>query len=98
MCPADDKQIVGVERAILRVLCADSLPAPIRDGAKDRLKSYKWHDEEHRVVFQALQRLHGRSRIFVREELPASATKLAFPDVNWPDYFDGEELNGDAIE
>jgi hypothetical protein len=98
MCPGDDKRIVDVERAILRALCADSLPASIRDNANDRLRGYKWHDEEHWVVYQALQRLHGRHRISVREELPASATKLAFPDVNWPNYFGGEEVNKDGIE
>jgi hypothetical protein len=98
MCPADDKRILDVERAILRALCTDSLPAAIRDSANDRLKGYEWRDQEHWVVYQALQRLHGHRRVSLREELPASATKLAFPDVNWPDYFGAEELNKDSIE
>ena len=98
MCPASDRKIADVERAILRALCADSLPASVRDSANDRLKNYKWRDEEHWVVYQALRKLNGQRRVSLREELPASATKLAFPDVNWPNYFGGEELNGDAIE
>lgn len=98
MGPAENRKIVDVERAILRALCTDSLPAPVRDSANDCLRGYEWRDEEHWVVYQALQRLHGRQRISVREELPASAAKLAFPDVSWPNYFGGEEVDKDGIE
>ena len=98
MRPPSDRSVDDIERAILRALCTDSLPASVRDSAHDRLRGYKWHDEEHWVVYQALQRLRGRRRISVREELPASATKLAFPDVNWPNYFGGEEPDKDGIE
>ncbi len=98
MCPPGDRSIVDVERAILRALCSDSLPAEVRESARDRLRGYQWRDEEHWVVYQALQRLHGSRRMSLREELPASATKLAFPDVNWPNYFGGEEPDKDGIE
>jgi hypothetical protein len=98
MCSLGDRQIVDVERAILRVLCMDTLPATVRSSANDLLKSYEWRDQEHWVVYHALQKLQGRRRVSLREELPASATKLAFPDVNWPDYFGSEELNENAIE
>jgi hypothetical protein len=98
MCPAEDRRIVDVERAILRAMCTDSLPPSVRDSANDRLKGYEWRDREHWVVYQALQRFHGQRRVSLREELPASATKLAFPDVNWPNYFGAEELDKDGFE
>jgi hypothetical protein len=52
------------------------------------LENYRWHDPEHRVVYEALQAVRGGARLSLREELPAHATRLGFPDVGWQDYFD----------
>jgi hypothetical protein len=44
-------------------------------------------DPKHRVVFEALTALPGRQPSALREQLPAQATRMGFPDVNWQNYF-----------
>jgi hypothetical protein len=52
-----------------------------------QLRAYPWQDPEHRVIFEALTALPGRSATELREQLPAQATRMGFPDVNWQNYF-----------
>lgn len=92
----ESRRIVDLERQILGALCnplAESpLPqqAPLKSnaGLAGRLLAHNWRDEEHRVVFDAILRLPGRSAAELREQLPAQATRMGFPDVEWADYFD----------
>jgi hypothetical protein len=52
-----------------------------------QLRAHHWQDPEHRVVFEALTLLPGRQASDLREQLPAQATRMGFPDVNWQNYF-----------
>jgi hypothetical protein len=52
-----------------------------------QLRTHHWQDPEHRVVFEALTALPGRPASDLREQLPAQATRMGFPDVNWQNYF-----------
>jgi hypothetical protein len=52
-----------------------------------QLRTHRWQDPEHRVVFEALTMLPGREAAELREQLPAQATRMGFPDVNWEEYF-----------
>jgi hypothetical protein len=52
-----------------------------------QLRTHRWQDPEHRVVFEALTLLPGREAAELREQLPAQATRMGFPDVNWEEYF-----------
>jgi hypothetical protein len=82
------EQIVEMERAVLRAMCGGSLaPAQIK-AAREALREYAWRDEEHRVVFEALARMRNADAIPLRQQLPAHATRMGFPDVDWPLYFD----------
>jgi hypothetical protein len=51
------------------------------------LSSHVWQDAEHRVVFEAIQRLSSSDPQLLREQLPAQTTRMGFPDVNWENYF-----------
>jgi hypothetical protein len=64
------------------------------------LEKYEWRDPEHRVVYEALQETQGTGplSLSLREQLPAHATRLGFPDVDWRDYFDGAESGPADIE
>ncbi|MFZ0883394.1 MAG: hypothetical protein WAN14_08350 [Candidatus Acidiferrales bacterium] len=98
--PAADKSlaIFELERKILRALCREhansSAPADLdaqsRASAVAELSSHKWQDAEHRIVFEALARLPGRDAAQVRGQLPAQATRMGFPDVQWEAYFASE--------
>lgn len=68
-------------------MCGGALPSSQIDAAREALRGYAWRDEEHRVVFEALARARNVHLIPLREQLPAHATRMGFPDVDWPLYF-----------
>jgi hypothetical protein len=96
---------VDLESRILRALCSapsafsstDANDPPRRAAILAQLRLYRWQDPEHRVVFEALTLLPGRSVTELREQLPAQATRMGFPDVNWQAYF-AAAANDPAIE
>jgi len=83
------------------VLCA--LCAGVSDsggltisGAKALLEKYVWQGPDNRVVFECLCGLSsGVSGGQLREQLPAQATRLGFPDVEWGDYLRPVGVAGD---
>ncbi|MFZ0583224.1 MAG: hypothetical protein WA690_13265 [Candidatus Acidiferrales bacterium] len=95
--PAADKSlaIFELERKTLRALCRERLDGPARAdldaqsraAAVSELLLHNWQDAEHRIVFEALARLPGRDAAELRRQLPAQATRMGFPDVQWETYF-----------
>ena len=55
------------------------------------LENYRWHEPEHRVVYEALKVAVRRNREPLREQLPAEATRMGFPDVDWAAYFEAPD-------
>jgi hypothetical protein len=88
-----------LEREILRLLCnlPDAPPDRARSHALCNLSSHVWEDADHRVVFDALRRSPGKEPALLREQLPAEATRLGFPDVDWTAYF-GDTISRDSRE
>ena len=81
------KRILELERETLRALCIRaSANARHQDTMRD-LSNHVWQDAEHRVVFEAIQRLSSSDPKLLREQLPAQTTRMGFPDVNWENYF-----------
>jgi hypothetical protein len=84
-----------LESRILRALC--STPSALdSSGTRHastcavilaKLGEHRWQHPEHRVVFEALALLQRRNATELREQLPAQATRMGFPDVNWDQYF-----------
>ncbi len=77
-------------------MCCALAARPVTDESADTrtrqrilttLRAHQWRDPEHRVVFEALESLPGRYVKELHEQLPAQATRMGFPDVNWDDYF-----------
>lgn len=91
--------VTKLEREVLRLLCKlpDAQPDRARSHALCNLSSHDWKDIDHRVVFDALRRSPGREPVLLREQLPAEATRLGFPDVDWAEYF-VETISSDAKE
>ena len=76
-----------LERDILRAICCGSKlsGSALEDALRD-LEDYRWQIAEHRIVYAAvaaLQQSHGESLV---EQLPAQATRMGFPDVDWELY------------
>ena len=87
-----------LEQKILAALCAASLPPGERLGAVRMLSMYAWREPEHQTVFQAIQRLSSARQASWREELPAQATRMGFPDVDWSRYFGAPDQHGPAVK
>jgi hypothetical protein len=87
--------LLDLESRILRALCSgpSAFDSPATHHASARaallakLRAHRWQDPEHRVVFEALTWLPGRQAADLREQLPAQATRMGFPDVDWDQYF-----------
>jgi hypothetical protein len=89
MSPSSHESTVALERALLRALCDGTTPAAARDRAKQELENYTWQEEEHKIVYQTLRKARANGAVSLRTELPAHATRLGFPDVDWQSYFAG---------
>jgi hypothetical protein len=88
---------LDLESKILRALCNDPSPPATRPAILASLRTHHWQDPEHRVVFEALTALPARRPQDLREQLPAQATRMGFPDVNWQKYFAADTDNA-ALE
>lgn len=85
----DSTKRVELERDILRAICCCCGKDEAVQAAKQALRGYAWKDSEHGVVFEAVERTRARDAAELRRELPAQATRMGFPDVNWELYFEG---------
>jgi len=82
------RRISEIERRILRALCHGADAGAASEWPCPELKNYRWHEPEHRVVYEALAAAPRRGGRRLRESLPAQAARLGFPDVDWAAYFD----------
>lgn len=93
---SNSRTAFDLERRLLRALCSASPKrSELREEDDEKtleailtaLRRHQWQNPEHRVVFEALALLPGRSKKELREQLPAQATRMGFPDVDWDEYF-----------
>jgi hypothetical protein len=97
---SDDSSIIAtqIERDILRELCAGQIESKDWHSIVNRLSAHEWRDPEHKVVFDALQAVKSDDALTRRQELPAQATRMGFPDVDWGKYLDADAQPGVPIE
>lgn len=55
------------------------------------LTDYSWRGAEHRIVYETLARLRASGGESIAEQLPAQATRMGFPDVDWDLYLQSSE-------
>ena len=80
-------RVFDLERATLCALCVQASVNARDTSVMRELSSHIWQDAEHRVVFEAIQRLCSSDPQLLREQLPAQTTRMGFPDVSWENYF-----------
>jgi hypothetical protein len=80
-------RVLELERDTLCALCIPASANARRETVMRELSSHVWQDAEHRVVFEAIQRLSSSDPKLLREQLPAQTTRMGFPDVKWENYF-----------
>ncbi|HTX15067.1 MAG TPA: hypothetical protein VMD77_07220 [Candidatus Baltobacteraceae bacterium] len=76
-----------LERNIVRALCHAKLSRATWIKITRALGEYTWRDVEHGLVYAAVDRLSAGSPKLLREQLPAQATRMGFPDIDWEPYF-----------
>jgi hypothetical protein len=91
--PSDPNVLPAIEaeRQLLRELCSGRISRGQVLSAVDQLANYEWLVPEHATVFQAVRRAVRAAGDSWREILPAQATRMGFPDVDWPEYFTSDE-------
>jgi hypothetical protein len=90
-----------LERRILRCFCSEEIPAPVLGELTAKLIRYAWKDQDNRVVFDCLKRLTSAKNIMLsqlREQLPAQATRMGFPDVKWGNYIGQEKVDQETTD
>jgi hypothetical protein len=80
-------RILDLERLVLTTLCASSGLGGRRELILADLSRHQWRAPEHRVVYEALTRMRTADPSANSAELPAMATRMGFPDVDWDSYF-----------
>jgi hypothetical protein len=69
--------LVDSERQVLRALCQGALDSRAKLNA---LRSYRWRESVHQVIFNFLISMPGTNAELMREQLPAYLTRRGFPD------------------
>jgi len=77
-----------LELRLLRQLCHAKLTRAAWARIQRDLDAYAWQDVEHGLVYAAIRRLGVTGPQLLREQLPAEATRMGFPDIEWQTYFD----------
>ena len=81
----------------MRALCADTTEMAARATAVRKLENYEWQGAENRVVYEALREVRESGPLSLRDQLPAHATRLGFPDVDWRNYSDRDPADNEEI-
>ena len=89
---------IELERSVLRALCGGDLDSADWNRIAGRLASHAWSDPEHKVVYDALRAVRSNDAQTRREQLPAQATRMGFPEVDWTNYFATHESDPAKID
>ena len=89
------KRLCELERATLRALCQPSLSNTLRKKACEDLATHQWQVEDHRIVFATVQKARDTNVSLLPEQLPAHATRMGFPDINWAALFEPSQAMQD---
>ena len=79
--------MIQTERALLRRLCRSGGISAVSSDEQRTLRRYRWVGRDHQTIFEALVRLASAPASALRERLPAEATRMGFPDIQWEAYF-----------
>jgi hypothetical protein len=94
----DENPRTEMERQVLRFLCQGSGEGDLNHKVRMALRSYRWQDPLHQVIFQILCDLPAESPALIREQLPARLTRHGFPDVAWEAFFEPPGLAQKEVE
>jgi hypothetical protein len=92
MIGSDDlPTVVELEQRVLHALCSRDISPALQHKLMQDLHRHEWRIPEHRIVYEALAALLPADVAALRERLPAQATRMGFPDVDWDSYFKSDK-------
>ena len=65
----------------------------MRASARDILRTYRWREPLHEVMFDVVLSIPTEIPEVIREQLPARLTRKGFPDVDIEDFFEPHGLS-----
>jgi hypothetical protein len=84
---AQPNYISSLELALLQALCASVDVHAVLEHGTSIPTGFEWQNPDHGIVYAALCKVPNRDRRPLREQLPAIATRMGFPDIDWEAYF-----------
>lgn len=78
--------ITEIELRVLRALCADDFDPSQWVEIQRQLSTHTWRDPDHAVVYQAIVKARARDPHNWRRQLPAQATLMGFPELDWSTF------------
>lgn len=90
-------EVQQLERRFLRGLCS---LANFREASAycRQLSQYGWLDPDHRIVFDAIRQLRVTDTDRWQAGLPALATRMGFPEIDWGDYFGASRVTSADLQ
>ena len=70
----------------------------MRATARDILRTYRWREPLHQVVFEVVLSIPTEAPEVIREQLPARLTRKGFPDVDIEGFFKPHGLSKEEAE
>ena len=83
---------------MLRALCQGTPQGSVRETAKDILRTYRWREPLHHVIFEVILGIPTEVPEAIRTQLPARLTRRGFPDVDIEDLFEPHGLSKEEAE
>jgi len=95
---AERSHILKDERRVLRTLCQGTPRGSVRATARDLLRTYRWREPLHHVIFEVILSIPTEVPEVIRTQLPARLTRRGFPDVEIEDLFKPHGLSKEEAE
>ena len=94
----EQSHILKDERRVLQALCQGTPQGFVRATAKDILRTYRWREPLHHVIFEVVLSIPTEIPEVIRTQLPARLTRRGFPDVDIEDFFEPHGLAKEEAE
>ena len=88
----EEKEIVRVERLLLRALCQGMRMGIDRRKVLRYLENYFFHEPIHLVIFETLREIRVEPPELLRQQMLARLTAKGFPDLDLNDLFEEQAL------
>jgi hypothetical protein len=92
------EETIQVELRVLQALCQGTPGGSLRASAERILKTYRWREPLHQIIFETLMSVPTESPDVIRDQLPSRLTRRGFPDVAWENFFKPHSLKKNEAE